>query len=254
MPEDGFRMNRSKIKNAPSRYAPPSIQHTTWLSSALGGTARMPVARQGSLEVTEPAARPKNDIEIYYAGNLRLLATPCVAVVGTRKLSADGAKRTHRLARELVSHGVTVVSGLATGVDAVAHTAALEAGGNTIAVIGTSLDKAYPADNSWLQERIYREHLLISQFVPSERVFRANFPARNKLMATISDATVIMEASDTSGTLHQAAECARLGRWLFIARSVVEDPSLEWPTKFLRLPHCKVLTETNDILSRILTV
>src|SRR5690349_4819220 len=127
----------------------------------------------------------------------------------------------------------------------------MEAGGRVIAVIGTPIDMAYPAENKRLQEQIYSEHLLISQFAPGERVFRANFPERNKLMAALSDATAITEAGDTSGTLHQAAECGRLGRWLFIANSVVTDPALQWPKRFMGQPNVRAFSSTDDILKAI---
>ena len=135
--------------------------------------------------------------------------------------------------------------------DAAAHTSAIEHNGSTIAVIGTPLDKAYPAENSALQEWIYNEHLLISPFRQGEAVFRGNFPKRNRVMAALSDATVIVEASDTSGTLHQAAECQRLGRWLFVMKSVAEDPALEWPKSFLGKEKVAVLTSTLDIVNVI---
>jgi DNA processing protein len=118
-----------------------------------------------------------------------------------------------------------------------------------IAVIGTPIDKAYPAENKRLQERIYREHLLISQFEAGRRVFQGNFPERNKLMAAITDATAIIEAGEASGTLHQAAECVRLRRWLFIPRSVMDDPLLRWPDRFRHETTVRILTDTADILS-----
>jgi DNA processing protein len=124
-------------------------------------------------------------------------------------------------------------------------------GGRVAAVIGTPLDKAYPAENAELQHDIYRRHLLMTPFCVGERVFRSNFPTRNRVMAAISDATAIIEASDTSGTLHQAAECVRLGRWLFIAKSVVDDPQLTWPARFLGQPKVRVLVSTSDILDAI---
>jgi len=92
---------------------------------------------------------------------------------------------------------------------------------------------------------------LVSPFPAGERVFRNNFPERNKLMAALSDATAIIEAGDTSGTLHQAAECVRLGRWLFIAKSVVEDPSLQWPKRFLGQPKVDSFSSTDAILKAI---
>ena len=117
-----------------------------------------------------------------------------------------------------------------------------------IAVIGTPLEKAYPAENKRLQEQIYAHHLLLSQFAPGQRVFPSNFPERNKLMAAISGASVIIEAGETSGTLHQATECIRLGRWLFIAKSVLENPQLQWPSKFRDYPNVRPLTATTDLL------
>jgi predicted Rossmann fold nucleotide-binding protein DprA/Smf involved in DNA uptake len=141
-----------------------------------------------------------------------------------------------------------VVSGLAKGVDTAALQSALESGGRTAAVIGTPLDKAYPVENARMQERLWSEHLLMTPFRVGEQTFKGNFPKRNRVMAAVSDATVIVEASDTSGTLHQAAECGRLGRWLFIMRSVAEDSSLTWPAKFIDKPNVAVLASTQDIL------
>jgi DNA processing protein len=113
-----------------------------------------------------------------------------------------------------------VVSGLARGVDTEALSAALAAGGRTIGVLGTPLDKVTPLSNGPMQELMYREHLLVSQFPVGSTVKKNNFPRRNRVMAALSDATAIIEASDTSGTLHQAAECSRLDRLLFITHAI----------------------------------
>jgi DNA protecting protein DprA len=191
------------------------------------------------------------DVDVFYAGNLDLLKRPAVSIVGTRNVTDDGRQRARRLARELAQAGVVVVSGLARGIDTAAHLSTIEHGGSTAAVIGTPLDKAYPAENAELQEMIYRDHLLLSPFPVGERVFPSNFPKRNRVMAALTDASVIVEASDTSGTLHQAAECQRLGRWLFIAKSVVDNPELTWPKKFVGKGHVAVLTTTADLLDVI---
>lgn len=188
---------------------------------------------------------------VYCAGNISLLDRPCVSIVGSRAVSQEGILRTQRLARELVRGGVVVTSGLAKGVDFAAHTSAIENGGATIAVIGTPLDKAYPAAHGHLQEEIYRNHLLLSQFAPGFRTFPSDFPKRNRTMAALSDATVIVEASDSSGTLHQAAECGRLGRWLFIMKSVAENSNLTWPSKFLQQPKVAILQDVEEILERV---
>lgn len=190
---------------------------------------------------------------VYYAGNIENLTCPAVAIVGTRNVSPQGAARARKLARAMARDGVAVVSGLAAGVDTAALTEALKHNGRVAAVIGTPIDKAYPAQNSRLQETIYRDYLLVSQFAVGSRTFRSNFPERNRLMAALTDATVVIEASDTSGTLHQSAECVRLGRWLFIARSVAEDTSLSWPAKFLSYEKCVVLTDPQDITDRIVS-
>lgn len=185
---------------------------------------------------------------IYLAGDESLLSRRCVAIVGTRQVSEAGRKRARRLARELVEAGTVIVSGLAKGVDTEALEAALEAGGRVVAVIGTPLERAYPAENKRLQERIYREHLLVSPVPAGTAVQPYHFPQRNRVMAALSDATAIIEASDTSGTLHQAAECTRLGRWLFIAKSVMEDSALKWPRSFTNYERTRTLTETADVL------
>jgi DNA processing protein len=119
-----------------------------------------------------------------------------------------------------------VVSGLAEGIDHAAHTAAIEHGGKTIAIIGTPLDKVYPAKHAELQQQIYREHLLLSPFPWGEKFVPSNFPERNRIMARLAMATVIIEASDTSGSLHQALESVQIGHPVFTAAGVLEDPKL----------------------------
>lgn len=188
---------------------------------------------------------------LYCAGDVDLLhARRRVAIVGTRTPSEAGEKRTRRLARELVAAGVVVVSGLAKGVDFAAHSSAMEHGGKTIAVIGTPLDKAYPAEHSELQMRIYREHLLVSQFANGTRVFQSNFLQRNRTMARIAHCSVIIEAGETSGSHSQARETIALGRPLFLLRSVVENKALKWPAEFLA-KGAKVLDRTEQILEAV---
>jgi len=229
-------------------YVPPDAVELCGLADIIRNTRVIP---EGQQERFGMASQDRAGMKLWCAGDLSLVHRPCVAIVGTREVSEAGAARARRLARELVACGVVIVSGLARGVDTEALTAAIDAGGRTIGVIGTPIDKAYPAENKRLQEKIYKEHLLISQFQPGKTVFRGNFPERNKLMAAISDATVIVEASDTSGTLHQAVECRRLNRWLFIMNSIVEDPSLRWPKDFVHYENTKVIKSTSDIVEAL---
>jgi DNA processing protein len=175
---------------------------------------------------------------LYYRGWWDLVETRSVAVVGTREPSPQGIRNTQRLARALVKDGFTVVSGLAKGVDTAAHTAAIHAGGKTIAVIGTPLNKAYPKQNAALQEAIAQNYLLVSQvpvFRYSKQDFRRNrtfFPERNKTMSALTEATIIVEAGQTSGTLIQAIAAIRQRRKLFILDSLFRNPTLGWPGRF----------------------
>lgn len=230
------------------RYLPPSDVSRVHLQQILRKPGYRVVADKQLDLLRSDNAR---DVFVYYAGDASLLDKPSVAIVGAREVSEGGKSRAYKLARELSSSGVVVVSGLAKGVDTAAHYGAIQNGGHTIAVIGTPLTKAYPAENKFLQEEIYERHLLLSPFANGEAVFKGNFPKRNRVMALLSDATVIVEASDTSGSLHQAAECLRSDRWLFIMKTVADDNALTWPQKFLGHPKVRVLSSTQEIVDAI---
>ena len=174
----------------------------------------------------------------YYQGGWELTETRAVAVVGSRKASEDGRRRAAVLARELVRRDITVVSGLAEGIDTAAHSSALQHGGRTIAVIGTPLGVFYPRANRDLQMRIANEHLLISQIpvlrydrqaVPQNRLF---FPERNVTMSALTEGTIIVEAGETSGSLTQARAALHQGRKLFILDSCFQRTDITWPAKF----------------------
>lgn len=176
---------------------------------------------------------------LYYQGWWDLVASPSIAVVGTRKPSKEGLQRTRQVVSEIVSQGYTVVSGLAAGIDKMAHETAISEGGRTIAVIGTPLSYSYPRANSELQRLIAEEFLVLSQ-VPLKRYeeskdYRYNrvfFPERNITMSALTEATIITEASETSGTLTQARAAMKQNRKLFILDSCFENPDLTWPSKF----------------------
>lgn len=181
----------------------------------------------------------RHPIEVLqYSGIWELTETRCVSVVGARKVSPEGVRRTRKLAGLLASNGFTVTSGLAAGVDTAAHEAALELGKPTIAVIGTPLSATYPAENAELQQRLALDHLVISE-VPVWRYFqqdwRANrgwFPLRNATMSALTEATIIVEASDASGSLIQARAALHQGRKLFILNSCFERRDISWPERF----------------------
>ena len=174
---------------------------------------------------------------LYYQGWLDLVASRSVAVVGSRKPSRDGLARTRRLVRELVNDDFTVVSGLAAGIDRAAHETAIERNGRTIAVIGTPLSQVYPKEHTTLQRRIAQQFLLVSP-VPVKRyesqTYRGNrlfFPERNVVMSALTEATIIVEAGETSGTLIQARAALQQGRKLFILDSCFRNPHLTWPAR-----------------------
>lgn len=193
---------------------------------------------------------------LYYQGLWELIFTRGIAVVGTRKPSINGIKRTKSLVRSLVDAKFTIYSGLASGIDATAHKTAIEAGGFTIAVTGTPLWLKYPKENENLYNTIIENHLLISQvpIVSYEQkgiaFTRSFFPERNKTMAALSEATVIVEASETSGTLIQAKAALKQGRKVFILNNNFENPKLTWPKKLYEKGAIRVYN-VDDILQNL---
>lgn len=193
----------------------------------------------GELDYPQRLRDATHPVELlYFQGWWDLIDTPSVAVVGSRKPSEDGIKRTRKLVKSLLADSFTIVTGLAEGIDTVAHETAIGEGGQTIAVIGTPLGYSYPKSNAALQKKIAEQFLLISQ-IPVERYEAQNpktnrffFPERNKTMSALTQATIIVEAGETSGTLTQAREALKQGRKLFILNSCFENPNLTWPTKY----------------------
>ena len=214
---------------------------------------RFGVCVHGAGEYPEKLQDAAHPIELlYYQGWLDLVASRSVAVVGSRKASRDGLSRTRRLVRELVNDDFTVVSGLAAGVDRAAHETAIEHDGRTIAVIGTPLSHVYPKEHSLLQRRIAQQFLLVSP-VPVKRyesqTYRGNrlfFPERNVVMSALTEATIIVEAGETSGTLIQARAALQQGRKLFILDSCFRDPRLTWPARLAEKGAIRV-AEYDDI-------
>lgn len=185
----------------------------------------------GPLSDTERVNAPKR---LWIAGDRALLQTrPRIAIVGARDASPTGLATAERLSKELVQRGFVIVSGLAEGIDTAAHRSAMSGGGKTIAVIGTPIDRVYPRSNEGLQRDIARDHLVVSQFSHGSVVRRGNFVLRNRTMALLVEASIIVEASDTSGSLSQGWEALRLGRRLFVLESIVRRPDLTWPKKMM---------------------
>jgi len=190
---------------------------------------------------SELLGRSLNNIEsksapriLYAAGSMEIpLPRPRVAIVGSRQAGPASLADAELIVRALTKEGVVIVSGLAMGIDSAAHKAAIASKGKTIAVLGTPLDKVYPSENAELQAEIMEHHLAISQYPVGSVVVRSNFVRRNRTMALIADASVIVQAGETSGSLSQGYEALRLGRPLFIWTSLFES-SLKWPKEMVK--------------------
>lgn len=171
---------------------------------------------------------------LYLRGKKSLLFEKrTVALVGSRNASDDAKKNTRRLAKALGENGITVVSGLAKGIDVTAHIEALKNGFNTIAVIGTNLNQYYPIENKPIQLEIEKHGLIVSQFSPAAKTQRWFFPLRNGVMSGLSLATIIMEAGETSGALKQADFALKQGRQVLIPESALRLEKISWPAKYV---------------------
>jgi len=208
-----------------------------------------------SIDLKNLLGRTLNDIEekyapetIYYKGSIDI-PLPCarVSVIGTREPTEEGLKAAEHVVKTLIENNVIIVSGLAKGIDTAGHKAAIKNGGKTIAVIGTPLNKTYPKENTELQEEMMENHLVVSQYPVGYPTTKKDFALRNRTMALISDASVIVEAGDGSGTLYQGWETIRLGRPLFICKNVVRNLELKWPKEMIEYGAIE-LDDSLDIL------
>jgi DNA processing protein len=161
---------------------------------------------------------------LYLRGELTTEDSWAVAVVGTRRVSAYGRQVAEEVASFLATNGVTVISGLARGVDAIAHQSALKAGGRTIAVLGCGVDRIYPPENAQLAEKIMTGGALVSDYAPGTPPDAANFPPRNRIISGLSTATVIVEAGETSGALITAQFAVDQGREVFAVPGNIYAP------------------------------
>jgi DNA processing protein len=245
--EASFKTLADKFRSRPEALPTDFVSDETALRyadlaldiAAHRGVQQFSVRIHGAGEYPTKLRDARHPIELlYYRGWWNLVEARSVAVVGTREPSADGVQRAAKLATFLVEDGFTVVSGLARGIDTAALSTAIGKGGRVIAVIGTAICDYYPPENARLQDEIAERFLLISQVPivrssrqrpPQNRMF---FPERNITMSALTEATIIVEAGETSGTLTQARAAIQQGRKLFILDSCFQDPRLTWPRKF----------------------
>jgi DNA processing protein len=183
-------------------------------------------------------------------GEPALLARRAVAVVGARSCSPYGAQVARRLGRELAAAGLVVVSGLARGVDGEAHRGALEAGGTTVAVLGCGIDRDYPASHAQLSRRIEEQGLVVSEYEPGVEPAPWRFPARNRIIAGLCEAVVVVEARERSGALITADFGLDEGRDVFAVPGEITS-SLSAGTNALLKLGATPLTSPNDVFEAL---
>ena len=186
-----------------------------------------------------PHARPQH---LYVEGRDLDPVTPCVAVVGTRRPTGAGIEIAERIARELAEAGMTVVSGLAVGIDAAAHRAALTAGGHTIAVLGCGLDIPYPKRNLPLKDAIRRSGTLVTEHPQGTQPTKAYFPLRNRIIAGLSGGVVVIEGAITSGALVTARLAIDCDRSVYAVPGSVRNPMAEGPNELIRSSQAMLVT------------
>jgi len=225
----------------------------------LAKLAGFSVCLNGDYQYPERLRDARHPVDLfYYKGDLSLLNIPGISIVGARSAGPEGIARASRLARELAAENYAIISGLAQGIDNAGLESAISSGGKVIGVIGTPINQYYPkpSENNQLQDRISGNHLLISQvpfFRYQHEPFQARrhyFPRRNATMSAISRATVIVEASEKSGTLTQARAALQQERPLFILNSCFENKSITWPGHYEKKGAIRVRS-TRDILDHL---
>jgi DNA processing protein len=184
---------------------------------------------------------------LYLRGELKPGDTWAVAIVGTRRITAYGRQVTEEVASALARDGITIVSGLARGVDSVAHQAALEAGGRTLAVLGSGVDRIYPPEHRRLGEQVIAQGALVSDYPPGTPPDANNFPPRNRLISGLSLAVIVVEAGATSGALITAAFAADQGREVFAVPGNINAPSSQGTNRLVR-DGAHPLLDVQDVL------
>lgn len=184
---------------------------------------------------------------LYYAGSIQVSRQFCLAMVGSRQASIYGKKIARQLSQGLVRQGIVVVSGLARGIDTEAHLGAMDAGGYTIAVLGSSLDEIYPRENTKLFERIVNSGVVLSEFPVNTRPEPGNFPMRNRLISGLSNGVVVVEAKARSGALITSDFALEQGRDVFAVPGSIDSLNSEGANNLIK-QGAQLITGIEDIL------
>ena len=207
------------------------------------------LAARGDEAYPEPLAQIGDAPDLlFYRGTLRKDDSRAIAIVGSRRETRYGREQAFKIARDLAMAGVTVVSGLAHGIDTAAHKGALDAGGRTIAVLGSGIKRVYPVENIDLAEQIIRGNgAVISEFAPRAEPLAFRFPFRNRLVSGLSQRVSLVEAREKSGTLITIGHALAQGREVFALPGQVDAPGSAGPNRMLR-EGARLVTCAGDIL------
>jgi len=190
---------------------------------------------------------------LYWMGDLSILGDkkmPAVAVVGSRQPTVYGLSVTKEITKALVDHNICIISGLARGIDTIAHEMTLACGGRTVAVLAGGLDQVYPPENKELFRTIKDTGLVLSEMPPGQKALRQYFPARNRILSGLSDLVAIMEAGEFSGTLHTASFAAAQGRDVFVVPGTIYAQQSRGNLKLIQ-DGADLLLSAEDILARL---
>jgi len=185
--------------------------------------------------------------KLYVAGRLLDPGAPCLAVVGTRRPTAAGIDVARKITGGLAEAGMTVVSGLAVGIDSAAHCAALDAGGSTVAVLGCGLDVDYPRRNRVLKDRIIAGGTLVSEYPAGTAPHRHNFPARNRIIAGMVMGVVVVEGAVTSGALVTARLALEANRSVYAVPGSTRNPMAAGPNELIRTSQALLVRSVEDV-------
>ena len=187
---------------------------------------------------------------LFLRGRSRLLTAPSVAIVGSRKATPLGRRVAENLGRILSGAGITVVSGLALGIDGAAHRGALGGAGSTVAVLGSGLDVVYPSSHRRLRDEIREVGLLVSEFFPPEQALPFHFPKRNRIIAALAQAVIVVEARERSGALITVDHALDLGRDILAVPGSVENSQARGSNALLR-DGARLITDADAVLEEL---
>ena len=189
-------------------------------------------------------------VAIFYRGKKEILGLTGIAVVGTRNPTAYGLEVAEQISRDLARLGYSIISGAARGVDTVAHRTAMMVGGNTVAVLGNGLDRAYPSENKGMQDELAMRGLLVSEFLMGTKPDAVNFPRRNRIISGLSRGVVVVEAAEKSGSLITAYIALDQNREVFAVPGSIFNPQSVGTNRLIR-QGARLVGDVEDIVNEI---